>query len=162
MPIDPKGKKERAKLALEYYIKREGMDLPQPDGEDFHKADMIIDRIADMVVELAVWFSESAEWMRWHSEREPPPWLRAFLTKEEIAGNGPPRITPKAGPPEPLANPKGKKGRRRRPRLSGKWVDPSSPDFIGLRPENIDYLLEHYHEIPPINPKTGKPHGLIC
>lgn len=166
MPLDIQDKETRAKLAVDYYIKREGLIPPRPDGEEDRKLDLIIDSLAKLVVELAVRFSESAQWMCWSGEYAPPVWLTPFLTQAEMEGKGPacppqteaeeePKPQPK---PQPTKAPK-KKGKFR---LTKAMTDLSSPEFIGLRPEYIQYLLDHYDELPDIDPETGKPSGLIC
>ncbi len=166
MPFDMEDKQTRAKLALDYYVKQEGLIPPRPDGEEDRKLDLILDGLAKLVVELAVRFSESAQWMCWSGEYAPPVWLVPFLTQAEIEGKGPacpPRAeaaeeAPKP-PPQPAKALKKKKGKFR---LTKAMTDLSSPEFIGLRPEYIQYLLDHYDELPDIDPETGKPSGLIC
>ncbi|MCM1296084.1 MAG: hypothetical protein NC311_11130 [Muribaculaceae bacterium] len=170
MPLDTAGKKERAKRALEYYLWREAMFLPRPDGEPDRRYDVCVDMLAEQIVALAVRFSESAEWMRWSCEREPPDWLQKFLNERELAGEGPPRAKPNPEPiPEELLDPKPLKpppkkrgGRRKKEWMTEEMRDPNSEEFIGLRKEHIDLLIEHYDEIPPIDPETGKPPGWIC
>lgn len=162
-------KKTRAKRALEYHLWREDMFLPRPDGEVDTRYDMVVDHIAEGIVRLAALFSESAAWMRWSSEARPPSWALPFLTREEIEGKGPPPVEPQPEPEEPPAPvPAKKKGRSGTGRGKGKkWMtdamrDPNSEEFIGLRKEHIDYLMEYYHELPAIDPETGKPPGWIC
>ena len=159
-------KETRAKRAMEYYLWREDMFLPRPDGEVDARYDMAVDRIAETIVMLAVHFSESAAWMRWSNEARPPAWALPFLTQEEIEGKGPTPIRPERSgeeretPPPPAA--KKRRSRKKKGRMTEAMADPSSDEFIGLRKEHIDYLIEHYHEIPAIDPETGKPPGWIC
>lgn len=159
--LDAEDKLERAKRAVEYYIRRENPVILRPDGEDDRKLTFIIDRLAEQVVTLAVWFSESASWMRWSAECPPPPWATPFLTQAEIEGEGPPR-PPRTEEPPPKPRPQPPKSRKKtKTRLTKTMTDPNSPEFIGMRPEHIQALIDHYHEIPLIDPKTGKPFGLI-
>lgn len=165
-------KTARAKRAIEYHLWREDMFLPRADGEVDTRYDVVVDHIAQGVVRLAALFSESAEWMRCANEARPPSWALPFLTKEEIEGKGPPPVRPQPRaeePPAPApvsAPAPGKKKRRRSgkgtPRMTEAMRDPNSEEFIGLRKEHIDYLIEHYKEIPAIDPETGKPSGWIC
>lgn len=163
---DLEDKRDRAKRAMEYYLWREDMFLPRPDGEEDTRFDLAVDRIAETIVNLAVWFSESAEWMRWSSEAKPPSWALPFLTEEEIAGKGPPPIQPQRSEeekPAPTPAPKKRRGRKKQKgRITAEMRDHNSEEFIGLRKEHIDYLIEHYNEIPAIDPETGKPPGWIC
>lgn len=158
MLSDLEDKRDRAKRAMEYYLWREDMFLPRPDGEEDTRFDLAVDRIAETIVNLAVWFSESAAWMRWSSEARPPSWALPFLTKEEIEGKGPPPVQPQPTP----APKKRRGGKKQKSRITAEMRDLSSEEFIGLRKEHIDYLIEHYNEIPAIDPKTGKPPGWIC
>lgn len=157
MPFDIQDKKGRAKLAVDYYIKRENPAMLRPDGEDDRKLDLIIDRLAENIVTLAVRISESAAWMRWSAECPPPAWAVPFLTPAEIEGKGPP-----CPPQEEEEGPRPAKGRRKgKVRITKAMTDPSSPEFIGMRPEYIQFLIDHFDETPAIDPRTGKPPGLI-
>ncbi len=141
---DRPGRHERARAALEYYVETSGIFVPRADGERDTKLDAVLDRLAQDLVDLSGWFSEGAQWMERLEHPHPPAWAEAVLAKAAREGRGPQGSDAPA--PEPSAP--GRRGRKtERP--------------AGINPACLEYLAEHYDELPRIDPATGRPAGEI-
>lgn len=154
--LDEKEKAKRARKALEYYVKREGMRERAPDGEEDGRLNAILDRLAQDVVALANWYSESAAWMRFACESKPPSWALPFLTEEEQKGLGP-QLIPAVERPEQAAETPAEKGTTRGRKAGARKGTREPP----LPLELVEAMIEMYDDLPFIDPETGEPVGLV-
>ena len=149
-------KARRAKAALKQYVEDSETDRPRPDGERDEKLNKILDNLAANLVELAAWFSESAMWTSWASKKEPPRWAIPWLNEEELAGLGltPEMLKPMERPPVPeLTAPEEETKSRRGKKKMGPIKLMTS--------EQLEYMIDHYDELPTMNPETGRPIGEV-
>ena len=144
----------RAKAALKQYVEDSEVDRPRPDGEMDEKLNKLLDNLAANVIELAAWFSESAMWTSWASKGKPPRWAIPYLNEAELAGLGltSEMLKPMEKDPIPELIAQGKKG--------SKGKKKGEPIKL-MTSEQLQYMIDHYDELPTIDPETGGPIGEV-
>ncbi len=127
-------KTRRARAAVAFYTKNIVPPRPRPDGEPDRKLNAILDRLAADLVDLAGYLSESARWLEFASKPMPPAWAIPFLSEEELAALG------LSDQKSPLPSP------------------PASDDPFAAA---LQYAIDHYDQLPDLDPETNRPWGEI-
>ena len=146
----------RARAALNCYVKDAGLERPRPDGEEDYKLNSLLDRLAMDLIELSIWFSECAAWTEWASQPKPPRWAIPFLSQEELAGLGIMPKDPKPIEPDPVAAMVLEAGKKKKGRKKKK----AEPIEL-MTTEQLQFIADHYDDLPTIDHRTGKPAGQV-